>query len=339
MASQQLLSLVIQAIDKASGVVNKIQGAIGGLGGSAKQAEGQAGGLSNAISFGMVKAQAAIAITQQGYAQLQGMIAESSNLQLQNMTAASTFAAMTGKSFDEAGGFIDRLNNRLAKSAAALPGATQDYATLARTIQDNVLDAFKGADGKLSDMKGFEDVLAGISESYGVLAAGSGVDIGNTGLGLSKALGGASIAELRQIQIFEQNPAVLNFLDERLKALGAKTLKDLDIKTRVALVKQAGDKFVTQEFKTRAAETVDGLLQSFKSTLFDPQTGIFGLSRDLSPETEGTQSAFTSLNKLLKNLLGGGGLFEQVSSILQSLGLTADPMQLLADGLSLLIAM
>lgn len=288
--------------------------------------------LSNSIAFGMAKAEIALGVVNQGYAKLQGMVQESANLQLENMSAAQTFAAVAGKSYEEGAEFIERMNTSLSKSAAALPGATKDYTTLGRTIQDNLIDAFKGADGKLSDMKGFEDSLIGISESYGVLSAASNVPIGNTALGLTKALGGASVAELRQIQAFEQNPALLNEIEKRLQAVGAKTLKDLDAKSRVQLIKEVGAKFVDGDFKKRATETFDGLWQSFTSSIFDPMTGLFGLSRDLDTSTKGVQSAFTSLNELLKNLIGSGGLFEQVSGVMQALGLTADPMRLLRDG-------
>lgn len=332
MATSQTLQLVVSAIDKASGILGKVQGAMRGLGGAAGEAQGKSESLSNAIAFGFAKAQVALGLVNQGYAKLQGMIGESANLQLENMSAAQTFAAVAGKSYEEGAAFIDRMNTSLAKSAAALPGATKDYTTLGRTVQDNLIDAFKGADGKLNDMKGFESALIGISESYGVLSAASNVPIGNTALGLTKALGGASVAELRQIQAFEQNPALLNEIEKRLQAVGAKTLKDLDAKSRVALIKEVGEKFVDGDFKKRASETFDGLWQSFMSTLFDPMTGLFGLSRDLDSKTKGTQSAFTSLNTLLNSVIGSGGLFEQISGILQGLGLTVDPMRVLKDG-------
>ncbi len=333
MATSQILSLVISAIDRASGILGKVQGGLRGLGNAAEQSRGSSESLSNAIAFGMAKAEIALSLVNQGYAKLQGMVGESAKLQLENMSAAQTFAAVAGKSYEEGSEFIDRMNTSLAKSAAALPGATKDYTTLGRTIQDNLIDAFKGADGKLNDMKGFEGALIGISESYGVLSAASNVPIGNTALGLTKALGGASVAELRQIQAFEQNPALLNEIEKRLQKVGAKTLKDLDAKARVALIKEVGEKFVDGDFKKRAAQTFDGLWQSFMSTLFDPMTGLFGLSRDLDDKAKGTQSAFTSLNTLLNSLIGGGGLMEQVSGILQSLGLTADPMRMLRDGI------
>lgn len=336
MATTQLLSLVISAIDKATAPIKGIQGALSGLSRSAKEASSVSSGLSSAIASGMLQAQAAIAITQQGFGALQGAIAKSTDLQISNLTTAQTFSALTGTAFDESAKFVDRLNSSLAISAAALPGTTEDYTRLARSISDNVLPAFQDASGKMKNLAGFEGSLKSITESFGVLSAASGVDIGNTSLGLTKALGGASVAELRLISVFEQNPQILNAIDKRLKEVGAKSLRDLDVQSRIALIQTIGEKFVTGEFKARASETVDGLLQSFKSTLFDPSTGVFGLSKDLNLNQAGQQSAFASFNKLLKSVIGNGGLTERLRELLEGLGLSANPMVLLRDGFEFL---
>ncbi|KAM3110109.1 phage tail protein [Phormidesmis sp. 146-33] len=331
--ANQLLQLIFSATDKASGTIDNITRKLGGLGNAAQRASQDTGGLSNAIAFGMVKAEAAIAVVQQGYGKLQSAITEASGLQLQNMTAAQTFASLTGQSFDEGAEFIDKLTDRLAKSAAALPGATKDFVTLGRAIQDNVVGAFKGADGKLSDMKGFENTIASISENYGVLSASSGVDIGNTSLGLTKALGGASISELRQIQFFEQNQTVLNYLDEQLKKSGAKSLRDLDEKSRVWLLKTAGEKFVTDDLKKRASKSVDGLYQNFISGVIDPTQGTFGLMRNIAAKGLPKQTAFMAYNEFLDGLIGDNGLFSKFENLTNALGLTIDPMKVLYDAL------
>jgi hypothetical protein len=331
--ANQLLQLIFSATDKASGTIDRISNKLSGIGVAAQNAGQDTGGLSNAIAFGMVKAEAAIAVVQQGYGKLQSAITEASGLQLQNMTAAQTFASLTGQSFDQGAEFIDKLTDRLAKSAAALPGATKDFVTLGRAIQDNVVGAFKGADGKLQDMKGFEDTIASISENYGVLAASSGVGIGNASLGLTKALGGASVSELRQIQFFEQNQTILNYLDEQLKKSGAKSLRDLDEKSRVWLLKTAGEKFVTDDLKKRAAKSVDGLYQNFISGVIDPTQGTFGLMRNIAAKGLPKQTAFMAYNEFLDGLIGDNGLFVRFSKLTNALGLTIDPMKVLYDGL------
>lgn len=259
-------------------------------------------------------------------------INEASQLQLSNMNAASIFAALTGSRFDEGSRFIDELNDKLAKSAAALPGATQDYKNLAITIQDNLLPAFKNAQGKL-DTKAFGSGLASVTESYGVLATANGIDSGNAGLALSNLFGGSSIAELKQIEFFEKNPAVINALEEKLKQMGKTSFKDVDSKEAFKVIDEVGKKFVTDDLKKRASNSVDGLIQSFKSSIFDPTSGIFGLMRDLDPEKEGIQSAFNSWNDILKDLIGEDGTFTRFGKLLKAIGVKLiDPMVVLKAG-------
>jgi hypothetical protein len=250
------------------------------------------------------------------------------DLQLKNIQAATTFSSLTGQSYEDSAAVIESLNARLAESAAILPGATQDYKSLAIAIQDNVLEAFKDLNGNL-DLVGFEDAVASISESYGALTAASTKMTGNTTLGLTKALSGAGIAELRNIAFFEQNPVILNELQDRLDEFGVTSLQQLDIKARVKLLEEVGAKFITEDFRTQASESVDGLIQSFRSVWFDPSTGILGKMRDLDPDTEGVQSVFTSFNEVLKNLIGAQGLFATdgpIAAIADALGINWKPL-------------
>lgn len=324
-----IAELIIRLKDQASSGLGRIGGAIAGLtgkaGAAAEQSNNMAGAIAqgvlqaNAVTYGVQKATEAIGFMNNAFN-------EAKNLQLEQINAASTFSSLTGQSFEQASKFIEGLNDRLSKSAAALPGATADYKALAIAVQDNVLEAFKDPAGTLNQ-QGFEDTLASIAESFGALTAASTRDIGNTNLGVSKALGGASIAELRSIAFFEQNAVVLNELEKRLKAMGKTSLKDLNIADRVKLIEDVGKKFITKDFKKNAGESVDGLLQSFNSTLFDPSAGIFGIMKDLDPKTEGVQSAFSSLNNALIELIGQDGVFELMRSILKEAGVVLpDPM-------------
>jgi hypothetical protein len=269
-------------------------------------------------------------VIQRGIGAFQANLGENMQLQLSNMTTASSLAAMTGQSFEDAGLMVDRLNGRLAASAANLPGVTSDYQMIARGITDNLIPAVKDAAGAV-DTQRLENELVKISEAYGVLGAGAGLAGQQVVFGLSRALGGASLAELKQFEFFQELPQVMNFLEESLKATG-QDLKSLDPAARLKLLQDAAQKFVTDEFKSRAGESVDGLIQGFKSGLFDPVSGVFGMSRDLELEVSGVQSVFTSFNDFLKALVGSDGLYGGVSKLLNSLGLTVDPMKILQVG-------
>ncbi|MFA9201144.1 MAG: hypothetical protein ACEQR8_08155, partial [Cypionkella sp.] len=259
-----------------------------------------------------------------------GGLSEAVNVQLETNTATSTLAALTTLDIGGAAAQIDTLNKRLAESAAALPGATQDYKRLASVLSDNLIGAFKDVSGNL-DTDAYVDSLSKISESYGALTASTTRDTGNTALALTRALGGASESQLRQFAFFEQNATALNQINRLLAKAGAESLADLNIEGRVKLLEAVGDTLITQDFKDLAENSVDGLLQSFRSALFDGSTGIFGLNRDLDSALEGTQSVFTSFNEILRGTIGQnaddmGLLFRVVESAKAAGANIGDPL-------------
>ena len=331
------LFIKISAQDFASGPIKRlgqqIRGTFDGVGQQVNK------GVTESLTGAVFKANLltqgfnfAIGKAQEAAQSITGAINQANQLQLEQINAATTFASLTGKSYEEAVTVIESLNNRLAKSAATLPGATQEYKNLATSIQDNVLEAFRGLDGEV-DLQGFEDTVTSISESFGALTASSTKQVGNTAMGLTKALSGASVAGLRTNMFFEQNPVILNEIEKKLQELGVETLSDLDIKTRVKLIEQVGKKFITEDFKKQAGESVDGLIQGFKSVLFDPSGGIFGVMRDLDDQMKGTQSAFSAYNEVIKSLIGEEGLFGTkgpIAALGTVLGLNnMDPMKAL----------
>lgn len=257
---------------------------------------------------------------------------ESAALQLSNLTTASGFAAQTGMTFDKAGEFIDDMNLKLSITAAALPGATSDYTSLGRSIIDNVIPAFKSANGEIN-FDGLKTEMLSITESFGALAAGAGIDTANAGQGISKLLSGASTSALMENAFFAASPALMTFFDDKLKELGVESFKDIDIKQRVAIIKEAGLKHITAEFKDAATKSVTGLNEGFKSALFDPLSGIFGMSKDLDKIKKGQQTAFNAYGEALAEVIGPGGLFFQIGDTLKAAGIElADPMVVLKSG-------
>ena len=314
------LSSIRNDATKATSAFGSMGTRVEGLAGEFFKAEMAA----NAVTFALGKINEGVNFIKSGFA-------EATQIQNEAIVAASTFSALTGTSFDEAGEALEKLNQRLAKSAATLPGATQDYKALATSINDNLIEAFKDANGKL-DVQAWEDATASISESFGAITAASTKMTGNTALGLTKALGGSSVAELRAIALFEQNPVLLSELEKKLAERNAKTLRDIDLKDRIGIIREIGEKFISGDFKKAAGESVDGLIQSFKSSLLDPTSGVFGLMRDLDEETKGTQSVFSAYNETLKLLIGSGSIWESLGEIFQKLGLSVDPMKAIAAG-------
>ncbi|GAB4212714.1 MAG: hypothetical protein OHK0012_07500 [Synechococcales cyanobacterium] len=326
------LNLIIKAIDQATAPLRNIMAALGNLGGQGKQ---QVGGLSNSfrdlentISRSMITTQLLFGAIQKGIGILQGGFNEATQIQLSSISAASTLSAITGRSYAQASAVIDNFNRRLAISAAALPGSTQDYKNLAVAIQDNVVEAFRTANG--IDMGKFENTVVNLAESFGALAAASGTSR-DVNLFLTKALAGDSIAGLRNLRFAEQNQIVLNQIEDSLKRLNKTSLRELTMRQRVEVLQEIGGKLITEDFKRNASQSVDGLIQSFRSQLFDPTEGIFGVMRDLNAKLAGDQSLFASINKTLNAAIGQAGLFNRLLELGAAFGVAFQPLQPIAS--------
>lgn len=321
MANSVLITLT--AKDEASKVIDNLSSKIEGklnksLGGAVLGAKL----MSNAISAGM----SGIGSLVTG---VNDKLKESMKIQQNNISTAGTLMKLIGLNFNDATGFIDDFSKSMSQVASTLPGATSDYVNLGKGIMDNLVPAFKALDGSF-DKEGYKKSLEAISRDAGYLAASSGVDTNLTSMGVSKFLGGASTKSLAQLKFFEANPAILSFIEAEAKKLG-KDLDKLTARERVDVLQKALK--VPDEVIAASTKSISGLTEGFKSTLFDPQTGVFGLMRDLS-EKAGNQSAFTALNEALNNVLGDNGLFAVIGKSLSAMGISfGDPMVYLRDGI------
>ena len=312
-----------------SGAINAARG-IDKIGDSADQSSKKSLNLGNAIATGMIKAQAAIALVSGAVSFLTDKFKVAAQTQLESITASSTLSSITGLSSQQATEFNDRLGAQLSSKAASLPGDTAAYQRIFRSTSDSVAPAFL-KDG-VFDQAGFGATALNLSSTFGAIGAAGGLDAGAVGMGLTRALSGGSTAELKQLQLFENNPILANAIDESLAKMGAKSLKDLTLMNRLKVILDAGAKIVTPAFIEQSSNSVSGLTAGFQSLLFDEDAGLFGLKRDLDSKLPGVQSAFTSFNTVLSKLIGGDGVFAQIQGILGAFNLP-DPMQLLKNAL------
>ena len=334
--AEQTLKIRIIAQNLAKGVL----GGLGkSLGSGAKAAQGVQMGLGGSILRANLLASAitggvttALNVAGGAAQRLVSTFNEARELQLSNISAASSFAAITGQSFEDATTFVDDLNASLAQSAAILPGATSDYTQLARGIIDDLIPAFQRLDGSLDEER-LKASLESISSSVGALAAGAGVEATNAGLAIQKLLAGASLAEVRRLQFFELNPALRNELQRRLEELGAESFADLDLASRVQIIQEAGLRFVNEDFRRAAGGSAEGILQGFRSRLFDPQTGMFGVMRDLDAELAGNQTLFGTFTRTLDLIIGNNGLFMRLGDLVSDITGVDDPLVAIDRGL------
>ncbi|MBD2452247.1 hypothetical protein H6G76_35140 [Nostoc sp. FACHB-152] len=315
MSSNNQVVVTISARDEASRVISGLQNSIEG-------ATLRANLLATALTSGISSA----------FSALNSKFKESAQLQLNNITGASTYAALTGRTFSDAEQVISKINDRLAEAAASLPGNTQAYKDIALGIQDNLIPAFVDANGVFNEgafLEGLEDITKGL----GVLGAASDVASKDVSKFTAKFLGGSSLSQLQQLLFAEANPAFLALVEKKL-AVSGKKLEQLTVKERAEILKAVQAQLVTPDTINAASNSVGGLIESLKSNLFEPSKGLFGLMRDLDKNTKGEQSVLNALNQGLAALIGPEGLLTSLGVTMSLLGITfGDPMELLRNGI------
>lgn len=326
-----LISLIFQAKNQASPAVQGLKNEIGQVGQAAQDSQKQSEKLSDAIAWGMGKAELAIGSAQSAVGFLQNAFQESTKLQLDNTATAASFAALTNRSYDEASNFVNHLNDSLSVAAAALPGTTQGYKDLAQAIQAKIIPAFEDASGAI-DFKGLDSGLQDITKSFGVLSAQYGVNTQEASGLINKFIEGIGGVEgLAQTSLGIKSP-VVSMLKQEIQQTG-KSMEALTQQERFQILKAVGNRLVTPDVIKRTTGTVSGLVESFKTQLFDATSGTFGLMRNLAPEGEVRTSAFDSINEAINRIIGDQGFVVKVGELLSALGIKLlDPMVVLKSG-------
>jgi hypothetical protein len=336
MASSTLVQLIISARDQASSVFRTIGASLGSLGRLANSAVAPAQGLTEQFRNGILQANLYTEAVNQigrGVAFMNSKFEEAKATELKLVGATGSFAALTGKSFAESGKFVQSFNQDIAKIAGALPGATAEYNQVANSIMDNVIPAFKAADGSLN-LNALKSGLVEVTKNMTVLGKIADVPANAVGMFTGRFLSkGQSLAGLAQLQFATDSPAFLGQVKEALKAQ-KKTEEDftkMTEKQRYELLKTVSAKFITKDAIDAATNTVDGLLQGIQSAIIDPMTGLFGLMRDLS-SAEGSQNVMSAVAGGIK---ATQKFFESGSNIMKALGVpSTDPMLVLYNGIN-----
>ncbi len=317
MANNNQVTITLRADgNQASAVISGLSNQINrDLSGSLGRATLGANLMTGAISAGLQRLTSLIG-------NIGGKLNEVMDIQQGNIATAGTLMKLVGFTFKEASDYIDQFSSNMAKVASTLPGATSDYVKLGKGIMDNLVPAFKTLNGSF-DKKGYTEALNDITRDAGFLASANKTDIGLTSQGISKFLAGRSVKELAQSKFFEDNPAILSLIESEADKLGIDLEKSTE-RQRVDILRTV--LATPKEVLLASSNSLSGLIEGFKSSLIDPNTGLFGLMRDLS-EKSGSQTALHSITDAVKSLIGEGGLFEQTSKALAGLGIVlGDPM-------------
>jgi murein DD-endopeptidase MepM/ murein hydrolase activator NlpD len=195
--------------------------------------------------------------------------------------------------FEGAMAMQERLNKALAKSAAALPGATNDYVRAARGLTDTVMMAFSknesafkefatelGAKQGATSEEAITKVLSRFTEQTVLLGQGQQGGMPLTMLMeqlIQKEQVSIQSMKVRYAQL-RSNPLLASMLEEAQGEINKTAVGSAE---RFKAVMKALDNALPQEVINKMRRSVSGLQEATRSAFLDPDTGLFGLSREL----------------------------------------------------------
>lgn len=314
--------------------------------------------LSQAIVGGF---QQGVNLLQQGLSKGFDAFAERSKDQLEDIAAAGgifsagKFAKVPDfpKTFQEAMQMQDNINKQMAAIASNLPGTTHDYVENSRRLVDttaqimakdfqNFTNLAKELSGKLNVTapEAFEIVNVEVAKATTMLEK---MNPAKTVIPMTQIVEDmlkseqVSIGGLRKYVAFKRGTTFEAALTRNLKEVneaGAGTAARL--KAIIKVLKEA----VPSEMVVAFQRSVDGVIEGFKSAFFDPDVGLFGLSRTLSFEVQkfdqqtgkliGTEysnffkifgETFGNIGNLLNNAIlpGLGAIYEPFAGMAKSI--------------------
>lgn len=325
MASNNNVVINIRANDEASVVIRNLNSQLdNGLTKSLGRATLGANLMTGAITAGL---QAVGNLASKSIS----LFKEAATTQTSIISTAGNVMKLTGLNFKQATSFVEDFQSEMAKVAATLPGMASEFADFGRGILDDVLPAFTGLDGKLDSIER-KAALSSVKDlsTYGTLLAKSaGMDATAASSQAAFFLSGTrSMNQLKKLDLYEKNTTFRNELE---RILNGRDPKDLSKEERFKAFLQAAR--LDPEVLKGLSESVEGVFGLVNDKIFGLETGIFGFMRDLDSQTEGKQTALSSINQSLLALFGPGGLFENLDISLRKLGISlGDPMLALKNG-------
>ena len=266
--------------------------------------------------------------------------------------------------FTQARNMQELLNRELARSAAALPGATSDYVQSAKQLTDTVFATFAkdksafadlavslgGKDGG-TDTENITKVLSKFTEQSVLLSQGGGKGGMPLGMLLEQLITMESVnvdSMKRRYAQLRKNPLLANMLKDAEAAINEGAAGSAE---RFKAVMDALNNALPEEVVNSMRRSVDGVRESIRSAFLDPEVGLLGLGRPLESTVKSINSfgqfidkngkvvrdaseaaeEQTTVFKLLRDIMAGFGL--PLSEIATILPQVFDPLEGLASGL------
>jgi hypothetical protein len=319
------VTIVLDAKDLASDKINKLLGGInnqlGNVGTQTRAGafQGQLMGMAFDKAFDLAVGGAKAFMT----------ALENADEVVQDAIKASAgLAAGSGLAFGEAEKLNKQVTTAMEKSAAALPGVTSEFISFGNMISDSVADSSKAMNGGVFDAEKYAKSLTDITEAAMVLK-GKNFSTANAAKAIEKMTSGASIAALKKYAFFQQNPAILLAYEKALRGRDTKSMNKGEL---LKATTEALQRAMPPEALAKMKGTIDAQVQTFMTKLFGTYEGIFSLNRDTDKIKAGDQTAQASIAKFAEAVFGDGGLTDSLGKLLGKLGLSADPVKMLVQG-------
>lgn len=237
---------------------------------------------------------------------------------------------------------LQRINYKLAQSAAALPGATEDYVKQGKLLSDTVMTAMG------NDPRGFTKLGQEFGAKVGDKMDSLGVLIQKlTEKSVLIGMGNPTKSPLGTPQLIEQlinAPAIgpkmfQKYVAFRNNPIFTGAFQDPEMQKKLAATKAGGpdrvrvvmellDMILPNEVIQAYKNSTSGFLEAFRSSFLDPEVGLFGLGRKFGKIGKSIDEYGRYLNKqgqVVKDAALAAeedySLFEVISKIIKGFGL------------------
>ena len=236
------------------------------------------------------------------------------------IVAASGFADVSGLSFSQSEDYLADLRVSIAASAKELGDTTTYQMGLVSGVVDEYTALLKNTGEFTTDE--LTNQLRNFSQNVGNYFENAGVGIGDANLAITKFLTGVSEADLKTIDFYRNQPALINRINREAEKLG-KTFEELSVDERLRLAENVFT--LDEEAKRKLSTSLTTTLNAVKSSFIDPIQGLFGFLREVTIGGQET-TVLTEVQNLVSNFLSETGPLQAIYEGLGLFGKIGDPM-------------
>jgi hypothetical protein len=232
--------------------------------------------------------------------------------------------------YKEAMGIQNKLNAEMANLAAALPGDTQDYVNNMKQVTDTTMKiTLQNGPAMIQAMKGFNSSVVTQKDAY--IEATKQLAKYTT-LGSLGATGGVPITALaeqilnmdkvniqsmkRKFAQLQKNPLLSGALEKFEGEMNKASAGSAD---RYKAMIKAFEQAFPAEVLDAMTNSADGIIQSLKSGLLNPDVGLLGLGRKI-------KISFAGLNRSLGPLQEDLSVFDMFLGVFKAFGMVVSPI-------------